>query len=315
MIDHRPVFRSPPGPEPNNGWEPDGRFGRAAQPERAAHLHALGYVETQNVVIEARYAHGKPERLPAPAAELVGLRVDVILAGTTSAALAARGVTQTIPIVMAGAANPVAAGLIASLARPGGNVTGLTLETADVTAKRLELLRGALPGLHRVAAFYPGELRTFSVVVEWLQDNEAAARRLGLSLEPIDLGQEPARWDEVFSAVSARGIGAATIIETATYYTGRAQLAALALRHRLAMIFPFREQGQAGGMMAYGAEVEDLWRRAARFVDKIFKGAKPGDLPVEQPRKFTLAINLKTARALGVTIPQSLLLRVDQVIE
>jgi putative tryptophan/tyrosine transport system substrate-binding protein len=186
-------------------------------------LRALGYIEGQNLVIDVRFYQGNVDRLPALATELVRLRlpVDVIVAGSTLMTAKAREVTRTIPIVMAGAADPVAEGLIASHARPGGNVTGAILETADVTAKRLELLREALPSLRRVAAFYADQLRTFSMVDRWLRESQATARQLGLALEPIDLPYDLGRWESVFDGVARRGISAAVIIESPVYWNGR----------------------------------------------------------------------------------------------
>jgi len=216
---------------------------------------------------------------------------------------------------MAGAANPVAAGLIASYARPGGNVTGVSLETAEVTAKRVELLKEALPSLRRVAALYPADRRSFPVVAQWLRDSEAAARQLGLSMEQVDLGREPGQWEPVLQDVSRRGIVAATIIEGPTYYVHRVPLVEAALKARLAVMFPFPEQAEAGGLMAYGADVAQINRRAADFVGKLLKGARPEDLPVERPTRFPFIINLKTAKALGLTMPQSVLIRADELIQ
>ena len=278
-------------------------------------LRSLGYVEGQNLVIEARFTQGKIDRYPALAAELVALRVDVIVCPTTLATRAAREATRTIPIVMAGAANPLAEGLIASLARPGGNVTGAILQTADVTQKRLELLKDALPGLRRVAAFYAEETRTFSVIDQWLRDSQAAAQQLGLALEPVDLPSDPAPWESVFDGVTRRGIGAAVIVEAGAYHERRVRLAQLALKYRLAVMFPFTEQAEAGGLMSYGADVNEVHHRAASIVDRILKGARPEDLPVEQPTRFPFVVNLKTAKALGLTLPPSVLARASQLIE
>jgi putative ABC transport system substrate-binding protein len=278
-------------------------------------LRELGYLEGRNLVIDARFADGKQDRLEQLAEELVAAKVDVILAGTTLAAVVAQRLTRTTPIVMGSAADPTSAGLIASLGRPAGNVTGLTLETPDLIAKRLELLKEALPALQRIGAFYPGELRNFPVVAHWLEEVERAARAIGLPLETVDLGLAPERWDAVFKAAAARGIDAAMIMETSQYFGHGARLARACVDNRLPGIFPFREQAEAGGLMAYGADVAHLWHRAAGYVDKILRGAKAADLPVEQPTKFDLVINAKTAKALGVTIPQSLLVRADRVIE
>ena len=208
-------------------------------------LRSLGYVEGQNLVIEARFHQGQIDRLPALAAELVALRVDVIVCGSTAMARAARAATRTIPIVMAGAANPVAEGLIGSLSRPGGNVTGAILETADVTAKRLELLKETLPRLRRAAAFYPEAFRTNSVIAQWLRDSDAASRGLGIALEPADLPMNlPGSWEKAFDGVARRGIGAGVIAETPVYWNERARLAELALKYRLAVMFPFGVQAR-----------------------------------------------------------------------
>lgn len=279
-------------------------------------MRELGYVEGHNLRVEQKYGEGRSDRLAEHAAELARIPVDVILATTTTSAAAARKATRTIPIVMGSAANPVAAGLIASLSRPGENITGSTLETTDTTAKRLALLKEAVPGLLRVAAVHPAGLRSFGVVSEWLKDNQVAAGHVGVMLTPVDLPiDDVSKWDDVFRKAAANGLNGATVLETPTYLAHRVRLAELALKYRLAAIFPFREQAEAGGLMAYGADVADLYRRAAHFVDKILKGAKPADLPVEQPTKFAFVVNLRTARALGVAIPRSILVRADQLIE
>jgi putative ABC transport system substrate-binding protein len=279
-------------------------------------MRELGYVEGRNLRVEQRYGEGRSERLAEHAVELVRIPVDVIVATTTTSTAAASKATRTIPIVMGSAANPIAAGLIASLSQPGDNITGSTLETADTAAKRLALLKEAVPGLRRVAALHPAQLRSFGIVSQWLKDNQAAAQHVGVNLTPVDLPiDDHSRWDDVFRKVAADGLDGATVLETPTYLAYRAKLAELALRHRLATVFPFREQAEEGGLMAYGADLADLYRRAAHFVDKILKGAKPADLPVEQPTKFTFVVNLKTAKALGITIPRSILVRADRLIE
>ena len=278
-------------------------------------LRALGYIEGQNLVIEARLYRGQVERLPALAAGLARLPVDVIVTGSTLMTAKAREATRTIPIVMAGAANPVAEGLIASHARPGGNVTGAILETADVTAKRLELLKEALPGVRRVAAFHAAALRTFSVIDHWLRDSQAVARQLGLALEPVDLPYDVGPWESVFEGVARRRIGAAVIVENPVYWNERVRLAELAIKYRLAMMCSFGVQAEAGGLMSYGADVDEIMRRAASFVDRILKGARPEDLPVEQPTRFPFIVNLKTAKALGLTVPPSVLARATRLIE
>ncbi|HEY5899983.1 MAG TPA: ABC transporter substrate-binding protein [Burkholderiales bacterium] len=279
-------------------------------------LRELGYVEGRNLVVEQRFGEGKTAQLDKRTSELVALKVDVILATTTTAAAAASKATRSIPIVMGSAANPVAAGLLSNLSHPGGNITGLTLETADTTAKRLELLKAAIPPLKRIAAMHPASIRNFPVVSQWLKANEAAGELLGVTVTPIDLPIDAIdRWEQVFRKAASDGLSAATLLETPTYLGSRARLAELCLKYRMAAVFPFREQAEAGGLMAYGADLPDLYRRAAEYVDKILKGAKPGDLPVEQPTKFALVVNLRTAKALGLTIAPSLLLRADHVIQ
>ena len=287
-------------------------------PTRAAfisELHNLSYVEGQNLVFERRFSEGKLELLPQLAAELVQAKVDLILVDSTVSAAAAQRATSTIPIVMTGVSDPMAAGLIASLARPGGNITGVSIQTADIAAKRLQLLREVLPKMRRIGAFYQGEARSAPQVVKWLRDNEAAARDLGLLFEAVDLGLQPDRWDQVFRTAREHGIDGAVINDGPQYFTHPKELADAALRHRLPMIFPFGVQAEAGGLVSYGAKFVDLLHRLAIFIDKILKGAKPSDLPVEQPTTFELIINLKTAKALGITFPQSILVRADRVIE
>ena len=277
-------------------------------------LEALGYVEGRNLVIESRFADGKPERLPALAAELVAAKLDVVVAGSTAPASALRKATHTLPIVMGSAADPVSAGLVVSLARPQSNVTGLTLDTPELVAKRLQLLVETLPALRRAAAFYPGELRDFPSVRRWLGEIEEAASALALEAEPVDLTLVRERWQAVLQAASSR-FDAAIVMEHPQYLGYRETLAEAALAHRLPIMFPFREQAEAGGLMSYGADVQDLWRRAATFVDRILRGAHPKNLPVEQPIKFEFVVNLKTAKMLAVPIPRSLLLRADRVMQ
>lgn len=275
----------------------------------------LGYVEGRTLLMEQRYGDASAELVAQRAAELVRLRVDLILATTTLATSAASKATSTIPIVMGSAANPLAAGLVSNLSRPGGNITGMTLDTADTTAKRLELLKTAIPAVRRVAALHPAEIRGFASVADWLRETESAAARLGVAFVPVDLPQrERHRWEEILGKVAADGIGAATVFETPTYLANRDTLAELCLKHRIAAVFPFREQAEAGGLMAYGADIADLYRQAAETADKILKGAKPGDIPVQQPTRFNLVVNLNTAKALGLAIPPAVLLRATSVI-
>jgi putative ABC transport system substrate-binding protein len=278
-------------------------------------LRDLGYVEGRNVVIEYRDAEGKPERLPALAAELVALKVDVILAAGTPQALAAKHATKTIPIVFAsGASDPVTSGLVTSLARPGGNVTGLTGLGPELVGKCLEQLTQAVSGVTRVAVLWqPGALgeRTEK---EMLKGAEVAGRALGVRLQFVE-ARGPAEFDRAFSDMTMARAGALTVLGSAMFFNERRRLVDLAAKHRLPTVFPWREGVDAGGLMSYGPIGPDLFRRAATYVDKILKGAKPADLPVEQPTKFELVINLKTAKALGLTIPPSVLARADQVIE
>jgi putative ABC transport system substrate-binding protein len=278
-------------------------------------LRDLGYVESRNVVIDIRDAEGKPERLPAFAAELVALKVDVILVGSTSPALAAKQSTRTVPIVFAAVGNPVTDGLVTSLARPGGNVTGLsTSATLEIVGKRLEMLKQAIPGVTRVAVLWqPGGQgeRTDKAI---LKEAEVAARALGVRLQVVE-ARGPDDFDRAFSEMTRAREGALTVSGTTMFFTERRRLVDLAAKNRLPAVYPLREFVDAGGLMSYGPNVADLFRRAATYVDKILKGTKPADLPVEQPTKFELVINLKTAKALGLTIPQSVLARADEVIQ
>jgi len=278
-------------------------------------LRDLGYVEGRNLVIEYRDAEGKVDRLPALAAELVALKVDVIVTGVgTVAALAAKDATRTLPIVFATVAEPVASGLVTTLARPDGNVTGLSSVGPELVGKRLELLTQAVPGVTRVAVLWlPGALgeRTQR---DMRTGTEVAARALGIRLQFVE-ARGPADFDRAFSDMAGARAGALTALPNNMFLREHRRLVDLAAKHRLPAVYPLREFVDAGGLMAYGANLADLHRRAATYVDKILKGTKPGDLPIEQPTKFDLVINLKTARALGLTIPQSLLQRADQVIE
>jgi putative ABC transport system substrate-binding protein len=277
-------------------------------------LRDLGYVEGRNVVIEYRNAEGKSDRLPALAAELVALKVDVIVAPPTVAALAAKHATKTIPIVFAGAADPVTDGLVTSLARPGGNVTGLSSLTPELVGKRLEQLTQAVPGVTRVAALWQPGGAGERTDRDTLKGADVAARALGVRLQVVD-ARGPEDFDRAFSDMTRARAGALTVLGSAMFNSERRRLVNLAAKHRLPAVYQWREFVDTGGLMSYGANLADLNRRAAVYVDKILKGAKPGDLPVEQPTKFELAINLKTAKALGLTIPQSVLGRADEVIQ
>jgi putative ABC transport system substrate-binding protein len=277
-------------------------------------LRDLGYVEGRNVVIEYRDAEGKLERLPALATELVALNVDVIMVGGTRAALAAKQATKTVPIVFASAVDPVMDGLVASLARPGGNVTGLSALAPELVGKRLELLKQVVTGVSRVTVLWePGSLgeRTERDI---LKEAEVAARALGVRLQLVE-ARGPEDFDRAFSDMTRARAGALIALGGTMFLIERRRLVDLAAKNRLPAMYPLREFVDAGGLMSYGPNNVDLFRRAATYVDKILKGAKPGDLSVEQPTKFELVINLKTAKDLGLTIPQSVLARADEVIQ
>jgi ABC-type uncharacterized transport system substrate-binding protein len=267
-------------------------------------------------VIEYRAAKGKFERFPTLVAELVALKVDVIFAAAgTPAVLAAKQATKTIPIVFAAiAGDAVTDGLVTSLARPGGNVTGLSSLSPELFGKRLELLKQAVPRVSRVAVlWHPGALgeRTEQ---DRLKRAEVAARALGVRLQFVE-ARGPADFDRAFSEMTKARAGALTVFEGNPFLPERRRLVDLAAKSRLPAAYPVREFVDAGGLISYGPSVADLFRSAATYVDKILKGVEPGDLPVEQPTKFELVINMKTAKALGLTIPQSILLRADQVIQ
>jgi putative ABC transport system substrate-binding protein len=272
-------------------------------------LRELQYVEKQNLVIEYRSPEGRADRFPDLAHELVRLKVDLILTRGTPAVLAAKNATQTIPIVMAASGDPLGAGVVTGLARPGGNVTGLSALTVEVSGKRLQLLKEAIPGARRLAVF----LDRGAPVTQW-RATEQAARSMGLRPQAFyveraeDLG--PAFDAAVKHRADALLVGLGAVIQSNV-----GPVVELAARHRLPAVFGSREFVVAGGLMAYGVSYPDAYRRAASFVDKIFKGAKPADLPIEQPTKFELVINMKTAKALGLSVPPSLLLRADQVID
>ena len=277
-------------------------------------LRDLGYVDGRSVVIEYRDAEGKYDRLPARAAELVALKVDVIVAADTPAALAAKQATRSLPIVFIGAGDPVTIGLVTSLARPGGNVTGLSLLAPELVGKRLELLKQAVPGVGRVAALWQPGFVGERTEKDMLKEVEVAARALGVRLQFVE-ARGPADFDRAFADMTRARADALTVLGSAMFANERRRVVDLAAKNRLPGVYGFREYVGAGGLMAYGPNVADLFQRAATYADKILKGAKPGDLPVEQPTKFELVLNLKTAKALGLTIPQSVLVRADQVIE
>jgi ABC-type uncharacterized transport system substrate-binding protein len=273
-------------------------------------LRELGYVEGRTILIEPRWDEGRPERNAALAGELVRLNVDIIVATTTALTAAAKA-TKEIPIVMTSASgDPVTLGLAASLSRPGGNVTGLTLQTYELPGKRLQLLKEALPRISRVVLFWDPASPSSTEVREY----EIAARSLGLQLQAMEVrGREDL--DAAFqTAVRARA-QAVIMVQSAIYSRHTVTLASIALKSRLPTMSGETGYAQDGGLMNYGPNIPDSWRRAAGYVDKILKGAKPADLPIEQPTKFELVINLKTAKAIGLTIPHSLLVRADAVIQ
>jgi len=274
-------------------------------------LRELGYVEGQNIAIESRWAEGKYDRYSALTADLVRLKVDVIVAVGGRATQDAQRATRTIPIVMSVVIDPLGSGLVVSLARPGGNVTGLTIMASDLVGKQLELLKEVVPKVSRVALLWnpanPGS-------APQLREAEAAARALGVRLQTLE-ARDPQEIDSAFAAMTRERAGALVILADAILTNQRRQIAELAAKRRLPAVYGVSEYAEAGGLMFYGPSSLDLERRAATFVDKILKGAKPADLPVEQPSKFELVINLKTAKALGLTMPPSLLQRADRVIE
>jgi len=272
-------------------------------------LRELGYVEGRNIVFEQRYAGGKMERLPELAAELVRLRVEVIVTGTNFHVAAVRKATTTIPIVMVFAADPVGSGFIESLARPGGNVTGLSADASpELWTKYLAFLKEVVPKLSRV-----GVLGQVSSQVGFAE-LESASRKLDVALEVADL-RAPEDFDGAFAAMTAKRVGALLIVIGPLTYLLRERIAETALKLRLPTMSNASQFAQAGMLMSYGPNLDDLYRRAATYVDKILHGAKPSDLPVEQPSRFELIINVKAAKALGVTIPQTMLLRADEVIQ
>jgi putative ABC transport system substrate-binding protein len=273
-------------------------------------LHKLGYVEGQNITIEYRYAEGKFARLPDLAGELVRFKVDAIIAGETGAIRAAKQSTSTIPIIMAVTADPVGSGFVASLARPGGNITGLTSLSPDLSGKRLELLKETVTGLARVAVLWNSGNPDNAAQ---LKETESAAKVLGVQLQSVGV-KNSNDFDEAFSAITKGRTGALYALGDSLIATNRKRIVDFAANNRLASMFSTRQAAEAGGLMAYGTNFFDLFRRAATYVDKILKGAKPGDLPVEQPTKFELVINLKAAKQIGLTIPPNVLARADRVI-
>jgi putative ABC transport system substrate-binding protein len=291
----------------------------AASPSSTGHLvkafreglRELGYIEGREITIDYRYAEGKgAERLPSAAAELVSLRVDVIVTGGSTATGAAKKATVTIPIVMAQDSDPVAAGFVASLARPGGHITGLTNIAPELAGKRLELLKESIPQISRVAVFGTS---TNPGVGQALREMERAAGTLGVQLKYLDV-RSPRDIEPAFQGARRGRADAVLIVSSPVLFSQRAHVAELAVKSRLPTIYIRAEFVEDGGLMSYATSITDLYRRAATYVDKILKGAKPGDLPVEQPTKFEFVINLKTAKQIGLTIPPQVLARADRVI-
>jgi putative ABC transport system substrate-binding protein len=291
-----------------------------SNPSAAAHalealrqgLRDLGYVEGKTVVLELRYGESKAERFPELARQLVGLKVDVIVTATDVAIAAVKRETQTIPIVMANSTDPVGTGFVASLARPGGNVTGNSRMSPELSGKRLELLREVVPGLFRVAFLWNPDVR--GAVLDYNQ-TEGAARSLGLQLQSVEVLRAE-DFDRAFSAVTKERAQAFIMPPgNPVAFANRGQIASFAQKNRLPSMYGQEEYVDAGGLMSYGPNNTDLWRRAATYVDKILKGASPADLPVEQPKKFEFVVNLKAAKQISLTIPPNVLARADKVIK
>ena len=293
---------NPPSPA-----APPGPFSKAF----SKGLRELGWIVGQNITIEPRYAENRLERLPELAAELVHLNVDVIVSIGTLGPLAAKRATSTIPIVMMAAGDPLGSGLVASLARPGGNVTGMSLMVPDIGGKRLELLKELLPRLSRVAVLWDAA-NPYPAIV--FKETQAAGQSLGIEIQSLEV-RGPDDFDGAFDAMRKRRPDALMTVEDPLTFDYRRRIADFALVEQLPSIFGISEDVAAGGLMSYGANVPDLFRRAAGYVDKILRGAEPADLPVQQPTKFELIINLKTAKALGLQVPATLLARADEVLE
>jgi putative ABC transport system substrate-binding protein len=274
-------------------------------------LRDLGYVEGQNILIEYRWAEGQYERFPALIAELIALKVDVIVTAGTPAALAVKKATTSIPLVMAAVGDPIGVGLVASLARPGGNVTGLSAIAPELEGKRLELLREVVPKLSHIAVlwnpdnpFHAGSLK----------ETRAAAQVLGIKVQLLGV-RTAEDFPAAFAAILKERPGALLVLADRIFLHNRARIVDFEAKRRLPGVYPYRELVEAGGLMSFGPSYAGMHRRAAYYVDKILKGAKPADLPVEQPTKFELLINLKAAKTLGLTIPPSVLQRADQIIQ
>jgi putative tryptophan/tyrosine transport system substrate-binding protein len=275
-------------------------------------MRELGYVEGQNLTVEYRWADGRFEQLPDLAADLIRLKVDVIVAGVTQASLAAKKATGAIPIVMVGVSDPVGTGIVTSLARPGANITGTSSMTAEVVGKQLELLKETLPKISRVAALWNPGNPIFQAIQR--KETESAAGALGMQLRILE-ARGPDDIDRAFATMAKERTRALLVLGDPVFLSHRKRIAHLAAKGRLPAISGTREHVEAGGLMAYGPSFPDMYRRAATYVDKILKGAKPAELPVEQPTKFELVVNLKAAEQIGVSIPPNVLARADRVIK
>jgi putative ABC transport system substrate-binding protein len=274
-------------------------------------LRDLGYVEGRNIVIEYRWAEGKYERFPALIAELIALKVDLIVTAGTPASLAVKKATASIPLVMIAVGEPVATGLVASLARPGGNITGLTSIAPEMEGKRLELLREVVPKISHIAVLWNA-----ASPIQVIQERETRAAAQVLGMKMLSLGvRTREEIEDAFAAIVRERPGALLVLADRLFLHHRTRIMDFAAQHRLPGVHAYRELVEAGGLMSFGPSYAGMHRRAAYFVDRILKGAKPADLPVERPATFELVVNLKAAKALGLTIPQSVLLRADQVIE
>jgi putative tryptophan/tyrosine transport system substrate-binding protein len=274
-------------------------------------LKQVGLIEGQNIIIEYQFADGREDTLPRLAAELVQSRADAIVADGTPAIQAAKNATQTMPIIMAVCNDPVASGFVASLNRPGGNITGLSLQATDLTPKRLQLLAEIVPRLSRVGVLSNPLNRSHAPGLEQMQ---AATQSLRIELQVAE-ASAPGKFESAFATIAAARADAVIVLPDGMFYNQQSRIAALSVAYHLPTLFAEKESVEAGGLMAYGPSVPDLFRRSAAYLDKILKGVSPADLPVEQPTKFELAINLKTARTLGLTVPSTLLATADEVIE
>ena len=274
-------------------------------------MQELGYVEGRNILVEGRWYGERTDRLPTLAAELVRLNVDIIVAGAPPAPEAAQRATSTIPIVTPNHSDPVGSGLVVSLAKPGKNVTGLSTLSPELVGKRLQLLKEAVPRISRVAVLWNS---TVTAHAHELREAESATRSLQMALEVLE-ARAPSDFASAFSAMAKVRLGGVIVLTSAMFYAERGRIVELAAQNRVPAIYGAREFAEAGGLMAYGIDLRESFRRAATYVDKIFKGARPADLPIEQPTNFELLINLKTAKTLGLTLPQQLLSRADEVIQ